>query len=57
MNKETKKKTIELGELKKIKVRMPKKWLHDLYRRYHDKDECIIDVKDLINKIIDKMGN
>ena len=51
MNKELKKETITLGELKKIRVYMSSKWLKDLTRRYADKHLVKINFKDLINKI------
>jgi hypothetical protein len=52
MKQEVKNQTVTLGELKKTKIEMPKKWLDNLWKRYGGKDVCQIDVKDLVNKII-----
>lgn len=52
MKKEVKDKTITFGELKEMKITMPKKWLDDLYRRYSGKESVEINIKDIINKIL-----
>lgn len=52
MKKEVKEILITLGDLKKVKVLMPKKWFEDIKRRYDGKDWVKIDMKDMVNKII-----